>query len=73
VIPETAKGQTGLRTAGLLALAGLVLCVNASACSIPLSYFIDRKGEFVGKVMGYRKWDVPEARSLFASFLEQDP
>jgi peroxiredoxin len=41
--------------------------------SIPLSYIINREGEFVGKVIGYRKWDVPEAISLFASLLDQSP
>lgn len=39
------------------------------AWSLPLSYFIDRKGEFVGKVVGYRKWDSREARAFMESLL----
>jgi len=41
--------------------------------SIPLSYFINRNGEFVGKVNGYRKWDSQEARALFLGLLNEKP
>lgn len=41
--------------------------------SIPLSYFINRKGEFVGKVIGYRKWDGPEAKTFFRDVLSEKP
>ena len=43
------------------------------AWSIPLSYFINRNGEFVGKVNGYRKWDSQEARALFLGLLNEKP
>ena len=35
------------------------------AWAIPLSYFINRGGEFVGKVEGSRKWDSQEAKAFF--------
>lgn len=41
--------------------------------SLPLSYFINRKGEFVGKVIGYRKWDGPEAKAFFRDLLAEKP
>jgi len=41
--------------------------------SLPLSYFINRKGEFVGKVIGYRKWDSPEAKAFFRELLAEKP
>ena len=28
--------------------------------ALPFSHFINRKGEFVGKVSGYKKWDSAE-------------
>lgn len=43
------------------------------AWSIPLSYFISRKGEFVGKVNGYRKWDSREATAFFRGLLAEKP
>lgn len=39
--------------------------------SIPLSYFIDRKGDFIGKVSGYRRWDGPEGRAFFRMMLNE--
>lgn len=41
--------------------------------SLPLSYFVNRKGEFVGKVIGYRRWDGPEAKALFRDLLAEKP
>lgn len=43
------------------------------AWSLPVSYFIDRKGEFIGKAIGYRKWDGPEARAFFRELLDERP
>ena len=42
------------------------------AWAIPLSYFINRKGEFVGKVEGDRKWDSQEARAFFRELLREN-
>ncbi len=39
--------------------------------SLPLSYFIDRKGEFVGKAVGSREWDSQEARAFFRQLLAE--
>ncbi len=41
------------------------------AWSIPLSYFINRKGEFVGKVVGSREWDSKDSRALFKGLLDE--
>jgi peroxiredoxin len=39
--------------------------------SLPLSYFINRKGEFVGKAVGSREWDSQEARAFFGQLLAE--
>lgn len=43
------------------------------AWALPLSHFINRKGEFVGKVAGYRKWDGAEAKAFFRELLAEKP
>lgn len=39
------------------------------AWSLPLSYLIDRKGEFIGKAIGSRNWDSETAREFFHGIL----
>jgi len=39
------------------------------AWALPLSYFVNRKEEFAGKVSGYRKWDSREAGEFFRGLL----
>jgi len=39
---------------------------------LPVSYIINRKGEFVGKVSGSREWDSKEAESFFRELLETE-
>ena len=41
------------------------------AWAIPLSYFINRKGEFVGKADGSREWDNREAKAFFLQLLRE--
>ena len=43
------------------------------AWSLPLSYFINRKGEFIGKVMGDRKWHSQEAKAFFKGLVAEKP
>ncbi|MFQ5976394.1 MAG: TlpA family protein disulfide reductase [Candidatus Hydrothermarchaeales archaeon] len=43
------------------------------AWGIPLTYIINRKGEFVGKVMGYREWDSQEAVAFFRRLMAEKP
>lgn len=43
------------------------------AWAIPLSYFISRNGEFVGKVAGSREWNSPEAKAFFKWLLAEEP
>ena len=42
------------------------------AWSIPLSYFISRRGEFIGKVTGDRKWDSQDSRDFFRELLQEE-
>lgn len=41
------------------------------AWAIPLSYFINRQGVFVGKLAGYRRWDGADARAFFQRLLRE--
>jgi len=41
------------------------------AWSLPLSYFVDRKGIFIGKVNGDRPWDGKEARAFLRELLQR--
>ena len=41
------------------------------AWALPLSYFVNRKGEFVGKLAGGRKWDSQEAKAFFLGLLRE--
>ncbi len=40
--------------------------------SLPVSYIISRKGEFVGKVRGSREWDSKEGKGFFRELLEKE-
>lgn len=39
--------------------------------SLPLSYFINRRGEFVGKALGARDWGSEEAKLFFHQILDE--
>jgi thiol-disulfide isomerase/thioredoxin len=41
------------------------------AWSLPLTYIVNRKGEFVGKTIGDRKWDSDEAKRFFRELLDE--
>ena len=38
----------------------------------PTVYLIDRRGQLVGRIVGPRSWDKPEARKLLQDLLEAD-
>lgn len=38
----------------------------------PTAYFIDRRGRLVGRVIGSRGWDRPEARKFVQNLLDAD-
>lgn len=42
------------------------------AWSLPLTYIIDRKGEFIGKTVGDRKWDSGDAKAFFRELLQEN-
>jgi peroxiredoxin len=41
------------------------------AWSLPLTYLIDRNGDFIGKAIGDRRWDSEDARAFFRDLLRQ--
>jgi len=61
-------GELGLTFTMLLDKEGKV-SEEYGAWALPLSYFVNRKEEFVGKVSGYRKWDSREAGEFFRRLL----
>jgi len=62
--------ELGLTFTALLDKDGKV-SEEYGAWSIPLSYFINRNGEFAGKVAGYRKWDSADAQAFFKWLLNE--
>jgi peroxiredoxin len=40
------------------------------AWSLPTTYIIDKNGEIVGRIVGYRDWNSDSARALFRHLLE---
>lgn len=62
--------ELGLTFTSLLDKDGKV-SEEYGAWSIPLSYFVNRKGEFVGKVMGSREWNSNESRAFFKGLLAE--
>ena len=40
------------------------------AWSLPTTYLINKNGEIVGKVIGYRDWHGEQARAFFGQLLE---
>ncbi len=39
---------------------------------LPLTYLINRRGEFVGKTFGERPWDSAEAKAFFTELLREN-
>lgn len=64
--------ELGLTFTSLLDKDGKV-AEEYGAWAIPLSYFVNRKGEFVGKANGARNWDSREARGFFKALLDEKP
>jgi len=62
--------ELGLTFTSLLDKEGKV-SEEYGAWSLPLSYFINRKGEFVGKAVGSREWDSQDARIFFRELLAE--
>ena len=66
---KTFVAELGLTFRILLDLDGAV-SNEYGAWALPLSYFVDRKGMFIGKVNGDRPWDGPEARAFVRELLQ---
>jgi len=39
----------------------------------PTAYFVDRKGQLIGRIVGARDWSTPAARTLIQSLVELAP
>ena len=39
----------------------------------PTVYFVDRKGQLIGRIVGARDWSTPAARTLIQSLIELTP
>ena len=39
----------------------------------PTAYFIDRKGQLIGRIVGARDWSKPAARTLIQSLVDLTP
>ena len=61
--------ELGLTFRILLDLDGAV-SNEYGAWALPLSYFVDRKGIFIGKVNGDRPWDSKEAKAFVREILQ---
>ena len=64
--------ELGLTFTGLLDKEGKV-SEEYGAWSLPLSYFVNRKGEFAGKIIGPRKWESDESKAFFKVLLAEKP
>jgi thiol-disulfide isomerase/thioredoxin len=64
--------ELGLSFDALLDVDGEV-SEQYGAFSLPLTYFIDRDGRFVGKVVGIRPWDRADARAFIRELLQPKP
>ncbi|MBI4528800.1 MAG: TlpA family protein disulfide reductase [Deltaproteobacteria bacterium] len=62
--------ELGLTFTALLDKNGAV-SEDYGAWSIPVSYFIDRRGAFLGKAVGPRRWDSQQAKEFFRGLLEE--
>ncbi|HEY2990653.1 MAG TPA: redoxin domain-containing protein [Candidatus Binatia bacterium] len=71
--PEVEKffAEFGLKFTSLLDSDGAV-SEQYGAWSLPLTYFINRRGEFVGKAIGERRWESAEAKAFFTELLRQN-
>ncbi len=64
--------ELGLTFAILLDKSGNI-SEEYGAWSIPLTYIINRKGEFIGKAAGSREWDGKTAMALFRALVDEKP
>ncbi len=64
--------QLGLTFTALMDKEGKV-SNDYGTWSVPLSVFINRKGELAGKALGSRRWDSPEAKAFIRGLLEGTP
>jgi cytochrome c biogenesis protein CcmG/thiol:disulfide interchange protein DsbE len=71
--PETVRRtvrERGYTAPVLLDVKGDVTGRDYGVWGPPTLYFVDRQSRLVGKVIGTRNWDRPEARAFLRALLE---
>lgn len=61
--------ERGYTAPVLLDQSGEVAGVGYGVWGPPTMYFVNRKGELVGRAVGKRDWDRPEARAFIQALL----
>ena len=73
--PETVKRtvrERGYVTPILLDQSGDVAGRQYGVWGTPTVYLIDRRGQLVGRIVGARSWDKPEARKFIQDLLDAE-
>lgn len=73
--PETVKRtvrERGYVTPILLDQSGDVAGRQYGVWGTPTVYLIDRRGQLVGRIVGPRSWDKPEARKFIQDLLDAE-
>lgn len=71
LVKRTAR-ERGYVAPVLLDQSGDVAGRQYGVWGTPTVYLIDRRGQLVGRIVGPRSWDKPEARKLVQDLLEAD-
>ena len=69
VVRRTVEGR-GYLAPVLLDQSGDVAGREYGVWGPPTSYFVDRGGQLIGRIVGPRDWDSPEARRFVLALLE---
>jgi len=70
---KKAAQERGYVAPVLLDVSGDVTGKLYGVWGLPTAYFIDRKGQLIGRVIGARDWSAPAARTLIQSLIEMAP
>ena len=71
VVRRTVQGR-GYAARVLLDQSGHVAGREYGVWGPPTGYFIDRRGNLIGRVAGPRDWDTPAARKFVLALLQRD-
>ena len=62
--------ERGYKAPVLLDLSGDVTGRVYGVWGAPTSYFVDRQGRLLGRIVGPRQWESPQARALVQALVE---